>query len=313
MAEIFLGSNEPDITGSCMGNMFGKCAKPCSDAAVAAADCPRAFLDITGPAAEPNADGECNCWQSSHATGMGFWNLDGCKGAQPLPGLWTDGDTECVDVVLDNWKQTAAVAYAKGYKYLTTPLVAENIAYTEDFIKVACQCTAPGQCACTDASCGCPVYVGFHFYAYDCRPESAGGYAGFQKRLDAVTDMMERYPFIKGAIVNEVGMLNCAPQEDNPICVPNGGMYPATSDPNHACPANDQLPYGLATFLDKLFDIVIAAKTSSGKAVVKGFSWFNENMAGGTYNLQLFNLDGSINDVGRSYMRNCQRWGESYK
>lgn len=27
--------------------------------------------------------------------------------------------------------------------------------------------------------------------------------------------------------------------------------------------------------------------------MVAGFSWFNENMAGGTYNLQLFNADGT--------------------
>ena len=31
--------------------------------------------------------------------------------------------------------------------------------------------------------------------------------------------------------------------------------------------------------------------SASGKAVVKGFSWFSENMAGGTYNLQLFDQD----------------------
>ena len=121
-----------------MGNMFGKCKKPCSPASVAADQCPRtpatttigisgrgynlllfysqrgilyystpregsftillperdpllfysqrgilyysppprAFLDTSLPAATANAEGECNCWQSSHATGMGFWNLE---------------------------------------------------------------------------------------------------------------------------------------------------------------------------------------------------------------------------------------------
>eukprot|EP00420_Gonyaulax_spinifera_P019678 CAMPEP_0197911898 /NCGR_PEP_ID=MMETSP1439-20131203/73748_1 /TAXON_ID=66791 /ORGANISM="Gonyaulax spinifera, Strain CCMP409" /LENGTH=39 /DNA_ID= /DNA_START= /DNA_END= /DNA_ORIENTATION= len=33
------------------------------------------------------------------------------------------------------------------------------------------------------------------------------------------------------------------------------------------------------------------------------------NMAGGTYNLQLFDQTGAINEVGKSYMRNCARWG----
>jgi len=311
MADIFLGSNEPDITGSCMGNMFGTCTKSCSDASVAAGDCPEAFLDITHAPGHANAKGECNCWQTSHATGVGFWQFAGCQSHQPLPGLFKDGDQGCIGSVMDSWKKTAAIAYGKGYKYLTTPLVAEDISYTESFIKLACQCTAPGQCACTDASCGCPVYVGFHFYAYDCRPESAGGYAGFQKRLDEVTDIMERYPFVKGAIVNEVGMLNCAPHSENPICIPGTGKYPAVPANDNACPVTKDLPNGLASFIDKLFDMVIAQKTSAGKAVVAGFSWFNENMAGGTYNLQLFNKDGSVNDVGKSYMDNCKRWGKS--
>jgi len=29
MATILLGMNEPDIQGSCLGNMFGSCVAPC--------------------------------------------------------------------------------------------------------------------------------------------------------------------------------------------------------------------------------------------------------------------------------------------
>uniref|UniRef100_A0A7S4SM51 Asl1-like glycosyl hydrolase catalytic domain-containing protein n=1 Tax=Alexandrium monilatum TaxID=311494 RepID=A0A7S4SM51_9DINO len=305
MATLFLGMNEPDIRGSCMGNMFGKCMAPCDPASVAAGDCPAAQLDIKLPPATPNAKGQCNCWQFSHATGVGFWPLDGCSGQQPLIKLWQD--PACSNVVVDNWKQTAAIAFGKGYKYLSTPLVAVDVGYAQKFIEKACGCTAPGQCACTDASCGCPVYVGFHFYAYDCRPE-VGGYKDFMEKLSNVTRIMELYPFVKGAIINEVGMLNCAPNTESPICVPDGGQNPASKVPDHGCPNN-----GLATFIDKLFDYVISQKTSDGRRVVKAFSWFNENMAGGTYNLRLFTPDGTLNSAGESYIRNCARWGASWR
>merc|ERR1719254_10702 len=86
MATILLGSNEPDIAGSCMGNMFGTCVKSCSDASVASGNCPVSMPG--GPPATANEWGECNCWQFSHSTGVGFWNLAGCANPQPLPGLF---------------------------------------------------------------------------------------------------------------------------------------------------------------------------------------------------------------------------------
>jgi hypothetical protein len=308
MATILLGSNEPDIKGSCMGNMFGKCTAPCTDAEAGSGDCPAANLDISLPPAQPNAAGHCNCWEFSHATGVGFWPLEGCDGPQPLPKMWDD--PACITSVIAKWKLTAVSAFRKGYKYLSTPLVAVDVDHAKKFIEAACECVG-GNCACTDVSCGCPVYIGVHFYAYDCRPVEAGGYVDFQRKLQAVADVMETYPFVKGAIMNEVGMLNCAPVDEEPICVPNGGQFPATADPDGGCPNNVELPNGLATFVDKLFDLLLQSKTSDGRAVVKGFSWFNENMAGGTYNLQLFSTNGSVNKVGEAYIRGCERWGQA--
>merc|ERR1712050_536665 len=154
--------------------------------------------------------------------------------------------------------------------YLTTPLIASNMTYAEKSIEKACGCTA-GTCTCTEASCGCPVYVAFHFYAFDCRPEEPGGsgYATFQERLDSVASIMDKYPFVKGAIINEVGMLNCEPGE--PICVPNGPKqkYPAASQPNHDCPATEALPHGLASFVEKVVDMAVGARTKDGRMVVK--------------------------------------------
>jgi len=299
MAPILLGMNEPDIYGSCMGNLFGKCNKPCSDQNVWNDDCPTAFLG--GNTGEANADGECNCWQFSYATGAGFWPVQGCVAKQPLPTLWEDDG--CVDRIMAAWRQTAAIATRKGYQFLSTPLVAVDIDYAKKFIERACT-------ECHDASCGCPVYVGFHFYAFDCQPEATGGYDIFRQRLAAVTDVMETYPFVKGAIVNEVGMLNCASDPDKPICVPNNGDFPAISQPHRGCPSNAELPNGLASFMDRLFDIMLAAKTSDGRPVVKGFSWFNQDAAGGTYNLDLFDNDGSLNSLGEAYIRGCSRWAE---
>uniref|UniRef100_A0A6U6HMQ2 Asl1-like glycosyl hydrolase catalytic domain-containing protein n=1 Tax=Zooxanthella nutricula TaxID=1333877 RepID=A0A6U6HMQ2_9DINO len=300
MGDIFLGMNEPDIYGSCMGNMFGECKAPCDKAALAAGDCPEAHLH--GAPGHANVRGQCNCWQDSHATGVGFWPLEGCASDQPLPQMWKDD--ACVASVMAKWRETAKIAVSKGYRYLSTPLVAENMDFARSFIESACA-------TCHDASCGCPVYVGFHFYAYDCQPESTGGYATFQKRLDAVKAIMEKHPFVKGAIINEVGMLNCRGQASNPICIPDSGDYPATSQPDHSCPANAELPDGMASFMAKLFDMIIAAKTSDGRPVVKGFSWFNLDQAGGTYNLQLFDEQGKLNKAGHAYMEGCSRWAQS--
>lgn len=301
MADIFLGGNEPDIIGSCMGNMMGKCTGTCTPAEVASG-CPAAKLDPTP--ADPLPNGHCNCWEFSHATGAGFWPLEGCSGDQPLPGAYTD--PACMSVILDDWKQTAMTASKKGYKYMTTPLVAVNMDWIEAFLTVACD-------GCSDVSCGCPTHIGWHFYAADCRPTELGGYNDFKAKLDRSKQIMEKFPHLLGAIVNEVGMLNCN-QQGGGVCIPNGSdqKYPANDQPDHACPVTDELPNGLGTFVEQLLDMVIATgQTTDGRSVVSSFSWFNENMAGGTYNLQLFNTDGSVNAVGDAYIAACQKWANS--
>lgn len=204
--------------------------------------------------------------------------------------------------------QTAATAYAKGYKYLSTPLMALDISYAENFIERACGCSY-GQCACTDASCGCPVYIGFHWYAFDCRPHE-NGYSGLQQRLDDVKRVMELYPFIKGAIVNEVGMLNCNPTEAEPICIPDSGLHPASEHPYHRCPVTAELPNGMASFVEQFMEIIGNAKTNDGKPIVKAVSWFNQDQEGGTYNLSLFDAEGRMNNVGEAYVAACQGWAD---
>ena len=59
MADIFLGANEPDIYGSCMGDMMGACTAPCTTAEANANDCPVASLD-TSIKASPNSAGNCS-------------------------------------------------------------------------------------------------------------------------------------------------------------------------------------------------------------------------------------------------------------
>lgn len=169
------------------------------------------------------------------------------------------------------------------------------------FIEKACGCVG-GTCECTSIECGCPVYFNFHFYAYDCQPDLPSGYKAFQDKLDFVKNMMEDYPWLQGAIINEVGLLNCADQAHGaPICVPDTGTNKGKNLPNHACP-------NTAEFITHLMDQVAKAKTKDGRDVVKGFTWFNENMDGGTYNLQLFDPDGSVNDAGRAYVKGCSKW-----
>merc|ERR1712176_1421387 len=116
---------------------------------------------------------------------------------------------------------------------------------------------------------------------------------------------MEEYSWLKGAIVNEVGILNCADQAHGaPICVPNTGTNKGEDLPNHACPNTPQV-------IEHVLDQVMKAKTKDGRDVVKGFTWFNENMDGGTYNLQLFNPDGSVNAAGKAYMASCDKWAKA--
>jgi len=301
MANIFLGANEPDMIGSCMGNMFGQCTGPCTAGEVAAGNCPTASLKPGAPPASPNAAGHCDCWSQSHATGSGFWPFQGCAGPQPLPKLFDDNG--CVGTVMAEWKKTAAIVANKGYTYLSTPLVAWNMDWLRSFIQAACT-------GCSEPSCGCPSHVGWHFYASDCRPKELGGYADFQSKLDKTAALMEEFPFLQGAVINEVGMLNCAQDGPAGACVTDGHAqkYPASSQPNHRCPVTDELPNGLATFVEEVLKMVASAKTSDGRSVVAAFSWFNLDMAGGTYNLRLFDDNGSVNEVGQAYIRGCQAW-----
>merc|ERR1712110_838055 len=136
------------------------------------------------------------------------------------------------------------------------------------------------------------------------------GYHDFQSKLDKTVELMEEFPFLQGAIVNEVGMLNCAMDTPDAICIPNGPdqKYPALSQPNHACPSTAALPKGLGSFIEHLLQQVSQAKTKDGRRAVVSFTWFNLNMAGGTYNLRLFNDDGTLNEVGQSYISACQAW-----
>jgi len=300
MGTIFLGANEPDMIGSCMGNMMGTCTAPCTPAEVNAGNCPVGHIHGTTPAS-PNSAGHCNCWTDDVATSSGFWPVSGCKESQPLPTMFNDSG--CVLSVMDMWKQTAATVTNKGYKYLSTPLVAWNMDWLESFIKAACA-------SCSSPSCGCPTHVGWHFYASDCRPKELGGYKDFQNKLDKTVALMEKFPNLQGAIINEVGMLNCAQDGPSGKCIPNGPTqkYPATHQPNHACPATDELPNGLGTFVEELMTMAIKAKTSDGRPAVAAFSWFNEDMVGGTYNLRLFDDDGKVNAVGEAYIKACQAW-----
>merc|ERR1712151_60304 len=148
--------------------------------------------------------------------------------------------------VMSAWKQTAATVAAKGYKYLSAPLVAVSMDWMRSFVKNACT-------GCSDVTCGCPTHVGWHFYANDCQPEK-GGYDSFQEKLDKTVELMEEFTFLQGAIVNEVGMLNCAMDTPDAICIPNGPnqKYPALSQPDHACPSTETLPNGLASFIEDL-------------------------------------------------------------
>jgi len=300
MADIFLGANEPDIYGSCMGGMMGKCTAPCSDADVAAKDCPVCHLSAPQGSESANSKGRCNCWQDSHPTSAGYWTVPNVTSVyQPLPTCWDHAD--CVEVVMNQWKVGAATVAAKGYKYLSTPLVAVDMTWMRKFITKACD-------GCSAISCGCPTHIGWHFYANDCQPEK-GGYEAFQAKLDDTVHLMEDFPHLQGAIVNEVGMLNCAMDTPDAICIPDGPhqKYPATKQANHACPSTPSLPKGLASFVEELLTMVSKAKTSDGRRAVASFTWFNLDMSGGTYNLQLFD-NGTLNELGKQYVTSCQAW-----
>merc|ERR1712110_698182 len=54
--------------------------------------------------------------------------------------------------------------------------------------------------------------------------------------------------------------------------------------------------------------MISTAKASDGRRAVTSFTWFNLNGAGATYNLQLFNEDGTLNALGKQYIKSCQAW-----
>jgi hypothetical protein len=299
MGDILLGANEPDMTGSCMGGMFGKCTASCTQEDVDSHDCPVSHLHAAQGSEHPNSHGRCDCYSDSHATGAGFWPLEGCSGNQPLPELFKD--SKCVSVVKRNNAQTGALAAAKGYKFLSTPLHAFNMEYMKSFVRMACS-------GCPDISCGCPTHVAWHFYANDCRPVSLGGYDHFQSKLDATLEIMAEFPHLQGAIVNEVGMLNCAMDTPDAPCIVGSGKYPADQQPMHTCPPNDELPNGMSSFLETLISMAAKAKTRDGRSAVASFSWFNQNSDGGTYDLRLFDESGNLNTLGETYLAQCQAW-----
>lgn len=307
MADILLGANEPDNIGSCEGTQ-GFCSAPCVDDEVQAGECPIAKKGMAEPYA--NAAGHCDCWTSSSATSVGYWSFHDCYDPQPLPGLWkgsTAPDKVCQKSVMDAWKVTADVASKKGYKYLSTPLIAGDMDWLESFITAACE-------KCSDVSCGCPSHVAWHFYATDCRPEELGGYKDFDSKLQRTAELMMKFPHLKGAIVNEIGMLNCVFDENN-MCIANGPnqKYPADKFPGHTCPHEGELPNGMAGFLETIVQKASEKKTSDGRPVVKGISWFNQNQVGQTYDLRMLNDDGTVNEVGKSYMAACSKWGASMR
>merc|ERR1711879_192261 len=78
--------------------------------------------------------------------------------------------------------------------------------------------------------------------------------------------------------------------------------------PNHACPSTPSLPKGLASFVEELMKMMGSAKTKDGRRAVVSFTWFNLNMNGGTYNLRLFDDDGTINELGEAYISSCGAW-----
>lgn len=294
MAEILLGSNEPDNYGICDGSPG--CTAPCTKGEGDAGACPIADPQNPAPA---NAAGHCDCWTKATASSAGFWAFDGCYGPQPLPTMWND--TVCAKQVMDEWKITAVdVAAKKGYRFLSTPLVARNMDWLRSFVEYACK-------DCKDVSCGCPTHLGWHIYSYDCRPVSLGGYDDFQRKLDASAAIMEDFPHIKGAIINEVGMLDGCITDG---CVP---QYPAKDQPGHTCPTTDELPTGLGGYLEKLLDMASKAKTKDGRQVVKGFSWFNEDEIGGSYDIRFVNDQGTLTPLGESYIKGCQAWASSLR
>lgn len=303
MGAILLGTNEPDMYGSCNGNMLGKCVMPCTDDVKREGKCPIAQPGGTPgiPYYEcPKCKGQCDCSRSS-ATSAGFWSVTGCSTAQPLPELWKD--PECTSTVMKLWRKSAALAVDKGYKDLSAPLVAGDLEYAKSFIKNACKCIGR-ECACTDASCGCPTYLGFHHYVYDCQPEQPSGYAQFEQKLISAAVIMDMYPFVKGAIINEIGILNCVSDDEHPNCVPDSGSNPASGLPDHACPNTGDIIKG---FVSR----ALAAKTADGRKVAKAIFWYQEDRKGGSYNLQLFSPNGSLNEAGEAYIDACRSWRNS--
>merc|ERR1712136_401305 len=148
-----------------------------------------------------------------------------------------------------------------------------------------------------------PTHVAWHFYANDCRPASTGGDDNFQAKLDATAKIMEDYPFIQGAIVNEVGMLNCAMDTPSSACVPNGStqQYPADQEPDNACSSTAELPNGLASFVEDLLGMVAATTTSDGRHSTR------------TWTVAPPTCVSSTRQVGEAYINSCQAWASTAK
>ena len=301
VASMALGSNEPDQPGFCQtygpppgearplkncdSEMMrkGQCKTPPNDCTCFDWDAKKECkYDVTGCGMWPvMAEGDCSSGDTAPFPYQ-------CFGAQKLicdgqASPETCCDAKCRTAAALNFNAFYREMGNRGYTYATAPLVASDLAFSQD-IMAAAGCDAPEVTRVTGNERlrkGCPTHSAFHFYSTGC-PEPGASIQGFKDKVQAAKRLNSDFN-LAGAVVNELGSLD---PESQPCAAEN-----------------------ISGMMSELFEYL---QTEEAQGVVSQMVWFNQNKTGGTFDLRLVDDEAQkLTPLGEQYQRSCLKWAAS--
>lgn len=298
VASMALGSNEPDQPGFCQ--TYG----PIPGQARALTNCDSERMRAQQCTKDPN---DCTCfdWDAKlgckyNVTGCGMWPVQAegeCSSGDTAPfpyqcfggqkKICTDGpsgdccEAKCRSAAAQNFNDFYRKMGNQGYTYATAPLVASDLAFSQD-IMAAAGCDAPEVTRVTGNERlrkGCPTHSAFHFYSTGC-PDTSASIQGFKDKVQAAKRLNADFN-LAGTVVNELGSL--------------------ADPPDQPCP-----PEKISGMMSDLFEYL---QTEEAQGVVSQMVWFNQNKTGGTFDLRLVDNEASkLTPLGKQYQQSCLKW-----
>jgi len=275
IGELALGANEPDMDGYCMNGPNG--TMPCSGTLFAQSSPLCSYCK----ALNPQCSGKSCIYE---VTGCGMWPMDDCGDKNPTPwhcfGPQSDSTRctdECKKKKVEQFKNFYIGLQQKGYSQASTPLLARNFEFVDELLEQAGCENASSEAGAKRLSLGCPTHLAFHHYAEGC-PNAANlsdALKAFRTKIQVAKKTKAKF-HLDNLILNELGVLKKKGED--------------------SCATED-----IATFLTECFKIV------KEEGVFDQVTWFDQNKAGGTFDLSLVKGD-QLSTLGQAYVAACQDW-----